>query len=422
MDARDEQVTDAGDSILRFEEWLETGDETLLDRSRRTTRSTASRRSSCTAGCSSVARRPRRPSALRSLARAARAARPSPEAAEAQDEVAPLADALDHGLAEDLRPEARGARAVADGAAAAVPPPRGQARVVGVLQRLEMRGEELLEDEEAIGQITADRASRRLPDSRSFIYTLRFREQEHKLLPGASPSMRQPSDQSTSWRSTTATGIVRIRRAQSRHGEPLPAGLIPGGPTARSSSAPRCGASRPQSSPPGSTAPARCGRCATCCVACHRGSQGTASGAALQDGSPDIEQLRRLAEQLEAPTCSSRAHPGRARHGQEPSSSSHLHRSGAPRRHVRDQPQGDPQPPPRDRGSRRRAAAELPGLEEELGRQPRVRVSLEARALVHHERAGPAGVPAAGRRSAARGHGVAVRAREHGRHARLPDH
>ena len=28
MGARDEQVTDAGDSILRFEEWLETGEET----------------------------------------------------------------------------------------------------------------------------------------------------------------------------------------------------------------------------------------------------------------------------------------------------------------------------------------------------------------------------------------------------------
>lgn len=31
MDARDEQVTDAGDSILRFEEWLQTGEGSLLE-------------------------------------------------------------------------------------------------------------------------------------------------------------------------------------------------------------------------------------------------------------------------------------------------------------------------------------------------------------------------------------------------------
>ena len=47
--------------------------------------------------------------------------------------------------------------------------------------RLEMSREELVEDGEAIGELHRGPSEPPIADKRSFIYTLRFREQEHKL-------------------------------------------------------------------------------------------------------------------------------------------------------------------------------------------------------------------------------------------------
>ena len=146
-------------------------------------------------------------------------------------------------------------------------------------------------------------------------------------------------------------GIVRIRRAQSRHGEALPAGLIPGGPynTVEQHAALRrlaatilaCGIDGP------GPLPRAARRAAT---QRHRGSEGVASGAALQDGSPDIEQLGRLAERLDDSYLFIQGPPGSGKTW----TGAQLAIASAPqrcaRRHRRDEPQGDPQPPARDRG------------------------------------------------------------------------
>jgi len=301
MDARDEQVTDAGDSILHFEEWLETGDDALL----------ASIEEYNQADCLSTLK-------LRSwlLERRAEAERtfaatipwrappepyvPSPEAAEAQDDTVQLANALTEGMVEDVDTmgrEERGRWLMAQ----LLHYHRREDKPVwwAYFERLEMTGEELLEDAEAIGLLHADLQRPPVPDSRSFIYTLRFPEQEHKLLPGAE-AIDAASERRVNVVDTDDTaGIVRIRRAQSRHGEALPAGLIPGGPynTVEQRAAIRRLASTILTC--GIDGPGQFRVLRDLLLRAPPRITGLPSGAALQDGSPDIKQLRRLVERLD---------------------------------------------------------------------------------------------------------------------------
>ncbi|MHB1865445.1 MAG: TM0106 family RecB-like putative nuclease [Candidatus Saccharimonadales bacterium] len=301
MDARGEQVTDAGDSILRFEEWLETGDETLLE----------SIEAYNQADCLSTLKLhgwllERRAEAERTFAAAIpwRAPPepyvPSPEAAEAQDETAQLADALTRNL--DESPDAMGTD------------DRGRWLMAQLLnyhrredkpvwwayfERLQMSGDELVEDAEAIGQITLEAHQEPLADKKSYIYTLRFPEQEHKLLPGAE-AIDAASERSVNVVEIDDTnGIVRVRRAQSRDGEALPTGLIPCGPynTVEQRAALRRLADTILTSGIDRPGPLRVLR--DVLLRMPPRITGVAGGAALQDGSPDIEQLARLAERLD---------------------------------------------------------------------------------------------------------------------------
>ena len=331
MDARDEQVTDAGDSILRFEEWLETGDETLLE----------SIEAYNQTDCLSTLKLhgwllERRAEAERTFAAAIpwRAPpephMPSPEAAEAQDEAAQLADALTTGLAEDLNVlshEEHGQWLMAQ----LLQYHRREDKPVwwAYFTRLEMSGEELLEDQEAIGQLTADPQQPPVADSRSFIYTLRFPEQEHKLLPGAE-AIDATSERSVNVVEIDGTaGIVRIRRAQSRHGEPLPAGLIPGGPynTVEQRAALRRLAASILTSGIDGPGPLRVLR--DVLLRMPPRITDMASGAALQDDSPDIEQLGRLAEQLDDSYLFIQGPPGSGKTWTGAQLATHLLHSGA---------------------------------------------------------------------------------------------
>ena len=96
--------------------------------------------------------------------------------------------------------------------------------------RLEISQEELVEDAEAIGELTEDPAEPPIVDKRSFIHTLRFREQEHKLAPGAEIRDVDTQREVDVVEIDTPNGVLRIRRGQSRAHEPLPQGLVPGGP------------------------------------------------------------------------------------------------------------------------------------------------------------------------------------------------
>ena len=173
-------------------------------------------------------------------------------------------------------------------------------------------------------------SSHPFPTSRSFIYTLRFPEQEHKLLPGAE-AIDAASERSVNVVEIDDTaGIVRIRRAQSRHGEALPAGLIPGGPynTVEQRAALRRLADTILTSGIDGPGPLRVLRDVLLRMptADHRHGERRGSPGRLARHRT-TRASRRAARR--APTCSSRVRPGQARRGPARSSSSHLLHSGA---------------------------------------------------------------------------------------------
>jgi uncharacterized protein len=96
--------------------------------------------------------------------------------------------------------------------------------------RLDMDAEQLVEDPEAIGGLVPDQGVEPVPVARSFEYALGFPAQEHRISAGG--SFEDPA----TGRSLTVTavddgaGILRVKRGKGLHGEPLPAALVPGGP------------------------------------------------------------------------------------------------------------------------------------------------------------------------------------------------
>ena len=154
--AREASVTDGEDSILMFEEWLDSGDQALLDAieeyNDEDCHSTLllrdwllERRAECERA---VRRRDPVAPARRGQANRRPSSRPS-------DEVVALHEALLDGRARRVRPIARPRRALAlaAGPAARLPPPRGQAGLVGVLLALreDPRRSCQTEDTEALG-------------------------------------------------------------------------------------------------------------------------------------------------------------------------------------------------------------------------------------------------------------------------------
>jgi uncharacterized protein len=299
MEAREEEVTEAGDSIVRFEEWLQTGDEELLE----------SIEAYNEVDCASTLELhgwllERREEAQRKFNmelpwRARPEAREQSEESKAlEEEVARLVASLEDGVPEDLS-EASSAQ-------------RGRWLMAQLLQyhrreekpawwayfaRREMSPDELVDDPEAIGKLELDATAETVPDAQSLIYTLRFQEQEHKLSPGEAvdPATEKGVD---IVEIDDARGVVRLRRAQNRSDEPLPAALIPGGPywTKEQRAALRRLATAIITGGIEGAGPFRALRDILCNASPR--VAGMAPGAPLLAGSPHIDTLKQLVERL----------------------------------------------------------------------------------------------------------------------------
>jgi predicted RecB family nuclease len=312
MGAREQDVTEGGDSIVRFEEWLDTGDQTLLDAiaaynevdclsTLELHRWLLDRRAEAqeTFGVTIPWRMP--PESHET----------SPEAAAVLDEVARLEHALTPGLPEELA-DASDEQRVGWLMAQLLHYHRREEKPVWwwYFNRLEMSPEELVEDGEAIGEITADPSEPPIADKRSFIYTLQFREQEHKLAPGDEIRDVDTQRQVDVVEIDNATGVLRIRRGQNRANEPLPTGLIPGGPyrTDEQRAALRRLASVLATS--GVDGPGEFRALRDILRRRPPRITGLAEGTALQDGSPGIDQLKRLAAHLDSSCLFIQGPPG----------------------------------------------------------------------------------------------------------------
>jgi uncharacterized protein len=312
MDAREQDVTEGGDSIVHFEEWLDTGDQMLLDAiaaynevdclsTVKLHRWLLDRRVEAqeTFGVVIPWRAPSEPHET------------PPEASAVLDEVALLDEDLTRGLPEDLA-EANSEQRAGWLMVQILHYHRREEKPVwwAYFNRMEMSPAELVEDGEAIGEITVDPGEPPIADKRSFIYTMRFREQEHKLAPGNEIRDAATQRHVDVVEIDDATGVLRIRRGHNRAHEPLPTGLIPGGPyrTDEQRAALRRLASVVASSGLDGPGEFRALRD----MLCRRPPRitGLAKGVALQDGSPDIDHLKRLAAQLDSSCLFIQGPPG----------------------------------------------------------------------------------------------------------------
>jgi uncharacterized protein len=301
MDVRRQEVTAAGDSIVRFEQWLDTGEQAQLDAIEAYNE----------ADCLSTLELHRWLLGLRVQAErqfgvelawraAPEAYEQSPESIAIQDEVARLQASLLAGMPEDIASasdQERGRRLMAQ----LLHYHRREEKPAwwAYFARMEMSGEELVDDPEAIGELTVDPDAEPLLDDRSLIYTMRFSEQEHRLAPG--DDIRDPETERgvEVVEIDDARGILRIRRAQNRAEEPLPTGLIPAGPyrTLEQRAALRRLARAIVASGIDGPGDFRALRG----ILARRPPRiaGLSTGAPLLAGSPRIEELERLAEGLE---------------------------------------------------------------------------------------------------------------------------
>src|SRR3954454_12119976 len=231
MDARGTEVAEGGDSIVAFEEFLETGDRSLLEAIERYNDDDC--RSTWLLHRWLI---DRRAEAIETLETEI-AWKAAPEPWEPDPEETTEAEALRARLADGL-PEERGERDNDEQArwllSQLLDYHRREAKPQwwAYFDRLDADEEQLSElDPEALGGLTdAGVEPRPLPPpARSSIYTLRFPPQEHKIGPGdyVDPATERGVRVE---RIDDGEGIIEIKRATARGDEPLPPALIPGGP------------------------------------------------------------------------------------------------------------------------------------------------------------------------------------------------
>ncbi|HEY2202140.1 MAG TPA: AAA domain-containing protein, partial [Solirubrobacteraceae bacterium] len=231
MDKRDTQVTEGGDSIIAFEQFLDTGDRSLLDSIERYNeddcRSThllrewlLDRRAEATGlfGREILWKSQPQPS------------QPDPDVQLQLDE---LQTALLTGIPEDTasHDDDQHARWLT---AQLLDYHRREAKPSwwAYFERLEADEEQLTElDTEALGGLrdTGSPPTALPAPSRSLLHTLSFPAQEHKLRPG---DFTDPATEKgvTIESLDDGTGTLQIKRGAGRMHEPLPRALIPGGP------------------------------------------------------------------------------------------------------------------------------------------------------------------------------------------------
>jgi predicted RecB family nuclease len=230
MGRRDTEVAEGGDSIVAFEQYLESGEEALLEGIERYNeddcRSThllrewlLERREEAIERFGEIPWRP-----------AGAVETPNPEL---QEEIDALHAALTAGIPDEAEQQDDGERARWL-MAQLIDYHRREAKpgYWAYFERLEADEEQLTEvDNEALGRLgdTGVEPLRLPSPSRSVLHTLSFPAQEHKISQGnfVDPATKKGV---TVESIDNATGTLRIKRDGKRVGEPLPRALIPGEP------------------------------------------------------------------------------------------------------------------------------------------------------------------------------------------------
>lgn len=215
--AREEELSAGEDSILMFEEWLQSGEETMLEAIERYNE----------VDCRSTMRlrewllERRREAGVRTW----REPPPARDLAEEKAESIQAREQLKASLLENAK----------EGdprwlAAHLLEYHRREDKPVwwAYFRRRELSPAELVDDSDAIGDLSPANIPSE-PLKRSLVHTLTFPPQQHKLEPGevVDPETERGEE---IIEIDDERGLVRIRRGPSREKDPLPWALIPGGP------------------------------------------------------------------------------------------------------------------------------------------------------------------------------------------------
>jgi uncharacterized protein len=232
MEQRDTAVTEGGESIVAYEQWIETADQRILDEigeyNEEDCVSTLKLRdwllglrdeAEATFGREIAWERPEE----RELSEAA---------LKEGEETDRLRETLLAGVPDDLAGGTDEERALWL-MAQLVDYHRREDKPVwwAFFERRGLTVDELVEDAESIGDLRPVAGAEAEPENRSLVYTLEFPVQEHRLYPGAEvidPATGKGAGSILSI--DDVVGRLRLSRAQARADDPLPRSLIPGRP------------------------------------------------------------------------------------------------------------------------------------------------------------------------------------------------
>jgi predicted RecB family nuclease len=232
MDQRDTAVTEGGESIVAYEQWIETGEQRILDEIADYNED----------DCVSTLKLRDWLLGLRDEADAKfgreiawekpEEREPSEEAIKEGEETDRLREALLAGLPDDLSGATDEQRALWL-MAQLVDYHRREDKPVwwAFFERRGMTAEELVEDAEAIGDLRPVASIEAEPEKRSLIYTLEFPAQEHRLFAGAEaidPAAGRGAGAILTL--DDVAGRLTLSRDKNRVDDPLPRALIPGRP------------------------------------------------------------------------------------------------------------------------------------------------------------------------------------------------
>jgi predicted RecB family nuclease len=232
MDQRDTAVTEGGESIVAYEQWIETGEQRILDEIAEYNED----------DCVSTLKLRDWLLSLREEAEATfgrQIAWEKPEERETTEEVrkeAEETDRLQASLLVNVPDDLAGATDEQRAfwlMAQLVDYHRREDKPVwwAFFERRGMSAEELVEDAEAIGDLRPIEGAEPEVEKRSLVYTLEFPVQEHRLYPGS-----EAIDPATGGGAGTilsvdeVTGRLVLSRSKARADDPLPRALIPGRP------------------------------------------------------------------------------------------------------------------------------------------------------------------------------------------------
>jgi predicted RecB family nuclease len=301
MDQRDTAVTEGGESIVAYEQWIETGEKRILDEIAEYNEE----------DCVSTLKLRDWLLGLREEAEAQfgrEIAWEKPEERELREESIREAEETDRlraallsGVPDDLAGATDEQRALWL-MAQLVDYHRREDKPVwwAFFERQGMSTDELVEDAEAIGGLRPVDGAKPQAEKRSLIYTLEFPAQEHRLYPGA-----DAHDAATGKGAGTivsvddVAGRLRLSRSSGRADDPLPRGLIPGGPLGTKSQRAALRRLAREVQDGGVAGAGRYRALRDILLRALPRVEGITPGAPLQGESVDLEQARKIAAGLD---------------------------------------------------------------------------------------------------------------------------